>query len=114
MTDDDAKRPSNRESAAAADGPSRGLRPFKLALAGIGLLFLAGSPFWSPLLMRRMSFFRVRRVEIIGAHYIAPSDILARIRVDTTASVWDPTAPGTQADSQRPERRRRPAASGVT
>ncbi len=93
MTDDDAKRPSNRESAAAADGPSRGLRPFKLALAGIGLLFLAGSPFWSPLLMRRMSFFRVRRVEIIGAHYIAPSDILASIRVDTTASVWDPTAP---------------------
>ena len=43
--------------------------------------------------MRRMAFFRVRRVEILGAHYIAPGDILARLHVDTMASVWDPTNP---------------------
>jgi cell division protein FtsQ len=94
MTDSDAKR-SSRLDSADADEPSssRGLRPFKLALVGIGLLFLAGSPFWLPLLMRRMAFFRVRRVEILGAHYIAPGDLLARIHVDTTTSVWDPTAP---------------------
>jgi len=94
MTDDDAKRPSKRDAAASDDGTSsRGLRPYKLALAGVGLLLLAGSPFWSPLVMRRMAFFRVRRVEILGAHYIAPGDLLSRIHVDTTASVWDPTAP---------------------
>jgi len=95
MTGDDPKRPSQRESR-EVDGASaspRGLRPYKLALAGIGLLLLAGSPFWSPLVMRRMAFFRVRRVEILGAHYIAPGDILSRIHVDTSASVWDPTAP---------------------
>jgi cell division septal protein FtsQ len=93
MTDDDAKRPTKRDSAASDEAPARGFRPYKLALAGIGLLLLAGSPFWSPLVMRRMAFFRVRRVEILGTHYIAPGDILSRIHVDTTASVWDPTAP---------------------
>jgi cell division protein FtsQ len=95
MSDDDAKRPSKREAPDVGGAPpsSGGLRPYKLALAGIGLLLLAGSPFWSPLAMRRMAFFRVRRVEILGTHYIAPSDILARIHVDTTSSVWDPTAP---------------------
>ena len=95
MTDDDAKRPSKRKSADADDAApsSGGLRPYKLALAGIVLLLLAGSPFWLPLVMRRMAFFRVRRVEILGAHYVAPGDILSRIHVDTASSVWDPTAP---------------------
>jgi cell division protein FtsQ len=95
VSDDEAKRPSKRGSADVDDTASSagGLGPFKLALAGIGLLLLAGSPFWSPLVMRRMTFFRVRRVEILGAHYIAPSDILARVHVDTASSVWDPTAP---------------------
>src|SRR5689334_14314779 len=94
MSDDEVKRPSKRASVEPNDSsPSRGFRPYKLALAGIGLLLLAGSPFWSPLVMRRMAFFRVRRVEILGAHYIAPGDILSRIHVDTTASVWDPTSP---------------------
>ena len=45
------------------------------------------------MILRRMEFFRVRRVEIVGARYLAPSDILARLNVDTLASVWDPTAP---------------------
>jgi cell division protein FtsQ len=53
----------------------------------------AGSPFWGPLLFRQLSFFRVRRVEIIGARYVTAGDILDRLHVDTTASVWDPTQP---------------------
>jgi cell division protein FtsQ len=66
----------------------------KLAISGgVALAILVSSPFWGPLALRRMSFFRVRRVEIHGAHYLAPSDILARLNVDTLASVWDPTAP---------------------
>jgi cell division protein FtsQ len=44
-------------------------------------------------LMRRMNFFRVRRLEIVGTRYIASSDIVTRANVDTTRSVWDPTAP---------------------
>jgi cell division protein FtsQ len=40
-----------------------------------------------------MAFFRVRHVEIVGARYVPPREILDRLRVDTLASVWDPTGP---------------------
>jgi cell division protein FtsQ len=96
VTDDGAPRTAGAErdsDESKAQRPSRGLRRFKFALAGIGLLLLATSPFWSPLFLRRLAFFHIRRVEILGAHYVAPSDILARLHVDTTSSVWDPTAP---------------------
>ncbi len=56
-----------------------------------GVVVLLLSPLWAPLFLRRMDFFRVRHVEIVGARYVEPSDVLARLRVDTTASVWDPS-----------------------
>ena len=40
-----------------------------------------------------MSFFRVRHVEILGARYVQPREILDRLKVDTLASVWDPAGP---------------------
>lgn len=61
-------------------------------IAAAAFLLLV-SPFWAPLLLRRMDFFRVRHVEVVGARYLLPSDILDRLRVDTLASVWDPTDP---------------------
>ncbi|HEX3867173.1 MAG TPA: FtsQ-type POTRA domain-containing protein [Gemmatimonadaceae bacterium] len=69
------------------------MKRVRVAGAAIAAILGLGSPFWGPLLMRRMAYFRVRRIEIIGARYVAPGDILARLHVDTTASVWDPTAP---------------------
>jgi cell division protein FtsQ len=68
-------------------------RRFKFALLGIAALLVLAAPLWGPLLLRRMAFFHVRRVEILGSRYLAPSDILDRLHVDTTLSVWDPTAP---------------------
>ena len=53
-------------------------RKYKLALGGIALLLAVTGRFWAPVLMRRMDYFRVRRVEIVGARYVAPSDILSR------------------------------------
>jgi cell division protein FtsQ len=50
-----------------------------------------------------MAFFRVRRIEILGAHYVAPGDILSRLHVDTTVSVWDPTKPLVARVSAHPE-----------
>ena len=83
--------------------PARlGLRT-RLALIGIAGLLVVSSPLWAPLLMRRMAFFRVRRIEIMGARYAAPSDILARMHVDTSASVWDPTGPLTKRVAANPE-----------
>jgi len=89
MADD---RGRDASSAPPAKPTSRLLtRGLKLALWGIAALLVLSSPLWAPLFMRRMAFFRVRRIEIIGARYVAPSDILARLHVDTTVSVWDPT-----------------------
>ena len=62
--------------------------PLGIAAAAFFLLL---SPLWAPLLLRRMAFFRVRHVEVVGARYVQPRDILARLKVDTLASVWDPT-----------------------
>jgi cell division protein FtsQ len=56
-------------------------------------LALLASPLWAPPLLRRLSFFRVRRVEILGARYTLPADLLQRLHVDTTRSVWDPLEP---------------------
>ena len=65
----------------------------KLVIGGaIAVVVLGSAPFWGPMILARMGFFRVRRVEVVGAHYLSPSDIIARMDVDTLTSVWDPTA----------------------
>lgn len=65
----------------------------RLALLGVAVILMLGAPFWGPLLLRQLSFFRVRKVEIVGAHYVSVGDVLDRLHVDTTSSVWDPTGP---------------------
>ena len=92
MISDSSADEEKRQDAAAGRG-SLLSRRLKLALVGIAALIVVGSPFWGPLILRRMAFFHVRRIEIVGTKYVAPSDILARLHVDTLRSVWDPTAP---------------------
>jgi len=62
-------------------------------LAAVVVLALLVSPAWAPHVLRRLSFFRVRRVEILGTRYTSPSELLDRLKVDTTRSVWDPLDP---------------------
>ena len=66
---------------------------WRLAFVSIAALVLLASPLWGPRVFRRLDFFRVRRVEILGARYTSPSELLDRLRVDTTRSVWDPLEP---------------------
>jgi len=78
------------------DAAPKGIRhqpAIRLWLLGMAVVLVVGAPFWGPLLLRRLTFFRVRRVEILGARYVAPRDVLTRLHVDTLASVWDPTGP---------------------
>ena len=57
------------------------------------LVVLFVSPLWAPPVLAHLSFFRVRKVEVQGTRYLAPSLVLARLKIDTTASVWDDTRP---------------------
>lgn len=94
MSDDGEPRTSGSRDVAESGGKkSRRFSRTRLALVGIVGLLVVTSALWLPLLVKRMAFFHVHRVEIVGAHYIAPSDILSRLRVDTMSSIWDPTAP---------------------
>ena len=43
-------------------------------------------------MLRRLDFFRVRRVEIDGTRYVSPDEIVSRLRMDTSASIWDDVA----------------------
>ena len=54
-----------------------------------GALAVVGAPFAVREGARRMAFFRARKVEIDGARFIAPDQVLARMKVDTAASIWD-------------------------
>jgi len=49
---------------------------------------LLATPWWGPPLLSHLSFFRVRHVEVDGYHYLQPDDVLKRLRIDTTTSVW--------------------------
>jgi len=60
----------------------------RLAIAAIGAL-LAASPWWGRPALRQLVFFRVRRVEVDGTRYVSPDEIVQRLRIDTTASLWD-------------------------
>lgn len=80
-----------------------GLGSIRLIVFALCAILVLASPFWAPLLFRRMAFFRVRRIEILGARYVAPSDILTRLHVDTAASVWDPKAPLERRVASLPE-----------
>ncbi len=64
-----------------------------LAAAGVlsGAFLLA--PLWAPRVLAELAYFRVRRVEIVGARLVSSSDILSRLHVDTLSSVWDPLRP---------------------
>lgn len=66
---------------------------WRLVLVGVAALLLLGSPLWGPSVLRRLDFFRVRRVEILGTRYTAPNELLDRLKVDTTRSVWEPLEP---------------------
>jgi len=61
---------------------------FGLSVLALVTVAAIASPWWVPRALSRLEYFRVRRVEIDGARYAAPSELLARMRVDTTRSVW--------------------------
>jgi cell division protein FtsQ len=66
---------------------------WQLALGTALLVVLLAMPFWGPRALARLAFFRVRKVEILGARFTPSEEILSRLHVDTSRSVWDPLDP---------------------
>ena len=56
----------------------------------VAVVIAAGTaPWWGRHTLRSMAFFRVRSVEVDGAEYLVPRDVVARMGIDTMANVWD-------------------------
>lgn len=74
--------------------PERLKKPGYRYLAGILLVIAAAtSPRWARAALHRMTYFHVRTIEIRGARYLQPEDVVARLRVDTLRSIVDDVAP---------------------
>jgi cell division protein FtsQ len=71
----------------------RATRVMRIAGAGFAVLAILASPWWGTAILRRLDFFRVRRVEIDGARYVSPDEIVSRLRIDTTRSLFDDVVP---------------------
>jgi cell division protein FtsQ len=90
---DEAETPATRSKAA------RLLRRAGIAAAALAVV---ASPWWGRALVRHLDFFRVRRVEIEGARYVSPDEIVSRLRVDTTQSLFDDVGPLEKRVRQHP------------
>jgi len=66
---------------------------WQLAVGAVLLVAILASPLWGPKLLRQFAFFRVRKIEVLGARYTPVADVLERLHVDTMRSVWDPLGP---------------------
>ncbi|HYC31625.1 MAG TPA: FtsQ-type POTRA domain-containing protein [Gemmatimonadales bacterium] len=62
-------------------------RAFAIAAGALFLTLL------SPYLLRRLDFFRVRRVEISGLHYLEAANIVAALELSRSASIFDDPSP---------------------
>jgi cell division protein FtsQ len=56
--------------------------------AAIALAVVATVPWWGRRALSELSFFRLRKIEIEGLRYLSPEDVAARIKVDTSQSIW--------------------------
>ncbi len=63
-----------------------------LAWAGVAMIVMV-SWMTAPLGLRRLQFFRVRQVEIIGIRFLDADQVLAALRLSPTASVFDDIEP---------------------
>jgi cell division septal protein FtsQ len=62
----------------------------RYALQVLGGLSLAGLLWYAaPQLLRRLEFFRIRRVEIAGLRYLDPAKIVSALGLNTRSSVFD-------------------------
>jgi cell division protein FtsQ len=74
--------------------PERLKKPGYRYLAAIALVAIVlTSPRWARAGLHRLTYFHVRTIEIRGARYLQPEDVVSRLRVDTLRSIVDDVEP---------------------
>ncbi len=63
----------------------------RLVLAVLGACLVAAAVLLAPVGLRRVAFFRVRQVELVGLRYLAPEQVLATLRIAQDRHLFDPT-----------------------
>lgn len=83
-----------REVRGVGEGsPPRWRRRVRRISLLVAVLAALSSPWWARPALGTLDFFRVRRVEVTGARYASPDEIVSRLRIDSAASVWDDAGP---------------------
>jgi cell division protein FtsQ len=54
---------------------------------------VVGAPWWGPQALAQLDYFHARRVVFEGVRYARPTELVARLKVDTLQSVWQPLEP---------------------
>ena len=66
-------------------------------LRAVGVLLAIGAlvsaPWWGPRALAQLDFFHARRVVFEGVRYARPTELVARLKVDTLQSIWQPLEP---------------------
>jgi cell division septal protein FtsQ len=65
----------------------------RLLLGAAALVLLVAAGAGGRLLLRKLSFFSVRRIELIGARYLTPAEVTRALRLPAGASIFDDTEP---------------------
>lgn len=82
------------------NGEPRRLRRVGLLLVVVPLALTA---LLAPVWLKRLDYFRIRRIEIVGARYIAPGVLQAQLAVDSTLTVWEDLDPLEERVAQHPQ-----------
>ncbi len=65
---------------------------WRMSLGALALA-LVSTPWWGPRALSTLDFFHVRKIEFDGVRYANPSELVALLALDTTASVWTALEP---------------------
>jgi cell division protein FtsQ len=95
--------PAGQDPSERGTGERGPIPRWRIAAGVVLLATLIAAPWWGPRALAHLAFFRVRKVEVLGARYTPATEILERLAVDTTRSVWDPLGPLERRVRSHPE-----------
>ncbi len=76
--------------------------PWRRVLVVGAVLLVVAAVAFTPTLLRRLTFFRVRQVEIVGTRYLDEREVVRFLALPITASTFDPLEPARRAAQSVP------------